>query len=241
MHAGEAAACRSHGVSHLELPLALDGVSIVVNPANERLDCISVEELRRIWRRGSTVGTWRDLRPDLPAEPLRLYGPGTGSGTFDTFTETVTGAVGASRADFQASEDDNVLVQGVMGDPNALAYFGFGYLTGNRDGLKVLAVDGGEGCVLPSQETIRDGRYAPLSRRLYLYVSRASLLHPGVREFLDFLLANASSLVPPTGLVPLPDSIYAANARAVAGGPAGEPAGQPGPQTPGGGGGASGD
>ncbi len=207
--------CRANGVAYLELPVAQDGLSIVVNPANAFLDCVTVEELRRIWRAGSPVRTWRDVRPELPAEPIRLYGPGTGSGTFDIFTESVIGTVGASRTDYQASEDDNLLVQGVMGDHFALAYFGYAYLEENREGLKVLAVDGGEGCVVPSRETIRNGSYSPLSRELYLYVSRSSLQRRGMGAFMDFFMSNAASLIPPTGLMPLMDSVYDENRKAL--------------------------
>ncbi|MFC1661186.1 PstS family phosphate ABC transporter substrate-binding protein, partial [Gemmatimonadota bacterium] len=205
--------CRSSGIELIELPVALDGVAVVVSPENSFLECLSVEELRRIWRPGSPVRTWRDVRPEFPGEGIKLYGPGTDSGTFDYFTEAVVGEVGASRSDFQASEDDNVLVRGVSGDRYSLGYFGYGYQVENQDELKLLAVDGGEGCVLPTEETIRDGRYRPLSRLLYFYLRNSSLRRPEVRALVQFFLSNAPELIRPTGFLPLPDSVYRENLR----------------------------
>lgn len=205
---GEDIRCASQGVRYLKIAVALDGVSVIVNPENTFVGCLAVRELREIWRRGSPVRTWRDVRPELPAEPIKLYGPGTDSGTYDTFTEAIIGEPGASRTDFQTSEDDNVLVQGLIGNRFSLGFLGYAYLEENRDRLKVLAVDGGEGCVTPSPETIRDGRYAPLSRQLYLYVKLSSLERPGMAAFMDYFMANAEDLIPPTGLIPLPDRAY---------------------------------
>jgi phosphate transport system substrate-binding protein len=163
-----------------------------------------------MWRPGSSVRTWRDVRPEFPAEPVQLYGPGTDSGTFDYFTEVVIGEAKASRNDFQASEDDNILVQGVAGDRYALGYFGYAYFRENRDRLKLVAVDGGEGCVLPSDETVSDGSYAPLSRPLYMYVSRRAAERPEVRAFVDFMLEHAPDLVPATGYLALDRARYQA-------------------------------
>lgn len=212
----EAALCAANGIDYVELPLALDGISVVVNPATTFLDCLTVEELRRIWQPSSAVRTWRDVRPEFPPAQIQLYGPGTDSGTFDFFTQVIVGQVGASRTDFQASEDDNVLVQGLIGDRYALGYFGYAYVAENPGVLKVLGVDGGGGCVRPSQETIRDRSYAPLSRRLFLYVKRRSLERAGMRTFMSYFMGHAAELIPPTGLVSLPDSVYAADLASLA-------------------------
>lgn len=208
---GEAVRCANRGVRYLEIPLALDGISVIVNPANTFVGCLSVPELRRIWRRQSPVRTWRDVRPEFPPEEIKLYAPGTGSGTYDFFTEAVIGEAGASRTDFQASEDDHVLVQGVTGDRYALGFFGYAYLVESRDRLKVVAVDGGSGCVVPGPETIRDGSYAPLGRQLYLYVKVGSLQRPGMTAFMEFFMATAADLIPQTALFPLPDRVYREN------------------------------
>jgi phosphate transport system substrate-binding protein len=201
--------CAQAGVDFIELPVAWDGLSVVVNHGNRFVTCLTVEQLKRIWAPGSSVASWRDLRPDWPAEEIRLYGPGTDSGTFDYFTEVINGESGASRPDYQASEDDNILVQGVAGDEFALGYFGYAYYAENTDRLKVVQVDGGQGCVAPSRETIEDGSYAPLSRPLFVYVSHAALRRPEVRAYVDFMLEEASVLVPATGYRPLSDAEYA--------------------------------
>ncbi len=209
MKESEAARCAENGIEFVELPVAWDGLSVMVNPANDFVECLTVDELRRIWEPGSTVRTWRDVRPEWPAEEIALYGPGTDSGTFDYFTETVVGEPGASRPDYQASEDDNVLVQGIAGDRYALGYFGYAYYAENADRLKLVAIDGGAGCVWPSEETIADGTYTPLSRPLYIYVSRRALERPEVAAFVDFYLQHAPELVPPTGYLPLSAEEYA--------------------------------
>ena len=203
-------ACAAAGVEFTEVPVAWDGLSVIVNPANDFVECLTVQELRRIWQPNSTVRTWRDVRSSWPAEEINLYGPGTDSGTFDYFTETINGETGASRPDFQASEDDNILVQGVAGDRYALGYFGYAYYTENASRLKLVAVDGGSGCVLPSDETIEDGTYAPLARPLHMYVKHSSLEEPAVRAYMEFLLLNASELVPTTGYHALSDAEYQA-------------------------------
>lgn len=201
--------CAQAGVEFIELPVAWDGLSVVVNHGNQFVTCLTVEQLNRIWAPGSSVELWSDLRPDWPAEEIRLYGPGTDSGTFDYFTEVINGESGASRPDYQASEDDNILVQGVAGDEFALGYFGYAYYAENTDRLKLVQVDGGQGCVAPSRETIEDGSYAPLSRPLFVYVSQAALRRPEVRAYVDFMLEEASVLVPATGYRPLSDAEYA--------------------------------
>lgn len=205
----EVAACEAAGVEFTELPVAWDGLSVIANPANTFVSCLTVDELRRIWAPDSNVTTWRDVRSEWPGEAIRLYGPGTDSGTFDYFTETINGESGASRADFQASEDDNILVQGVAGDRYALGYFGFAYYAENQDRLKLVEVDGGTGCVAPSDQTIEDGTYAPLSRPLYVYVGHAALERPEVRAYVQFMLEEAITLVPATGYHALSDEQYA--------------------------------
>jgi phosphate transport system substrate-binding protein len=195
--------CAQNGVEVVELEIAWDGLAVLVNPANSFVQCLTVEELKRIWNAGSTVRTWQDVRPEWPAQDIKLYGPGTNSGTFDYFTEVINGEGGATRADYTASEDDNVLVQGVAGDASALGYFGYAYLAENRGQLKAVAVDGGEGCVMPTPETIESGAYAPLSRPLYIYVNRAELQRPEVEAFVDFYLANTAELSEAVGYIPL--------------------------------------
>ena len=157
---------------------------------------------------------WSQLRPEWPDQEIHLYGPGTDSGTFDFFTETIVGESGASRSDYTASEDDNVLVQGVAGDPYALGYFGLAYYEENRDRLKVVSVDAGQGCIEPNLETVKAGTY-PLSRPLFLYVNKASLDRPEVQAFLTFYLENAATLVQDVGYIPLPDEAYADGLKAL--------------------------
>jgi phosphate transport system substrate-binding protein len=194
----ERAACAAAGIEFMEMPVAWDGLSVMVNPANDAVQCLTMEELRRIWEPDSQVETWSDVRPGLPAEEISLYGPGTDSGTFDYFTEAVVGESGASRADYQASEDDNILVQGVAGDQGALGYFGYAYYIENQDRLKLVGVDAGSGCVLPSDETIEAGTY-PLARPIFIYVKRSALDRPVVDGFVRFFMENAAELVPTTG------------------------------------------
>ncbi|MDZ7780843.1 MAG: PstS family phosphate ABC transporter substrate-binding protein [Gemmatimonadota bacterium] len=195
----EREACEEAGIEMTELRVGWDGLSVIVNPSNDFVECLTVEELQRIWEPGSSVTTWRDVRSEWPDEEIRLYGPGTDSGTFDYFTETINGESGASRADFQASEDDNILVQGVAGDEYALGYFGYAYFTENRDALELVAVDNGSGCVSPSDETIENGSYTPLARPLYIYVQHTALERPEVRAFAEFILQEAAEIVPSTG------------------------------------------
>ncbi|MES2552033.1 MAG: PstS family phosphate ABC transporter substrate-binding protein, partial [Pseudomonadota bacterium] len=174
----EKAAAVANGIEFLEIPVAYDGLSIVVNPANTWVDNITVAELQLIWQPGSAVDSWDDVRAEWPAQPLRLYGPGTDSGTFDYFTEVVNGEAGTSRPDYTASEDDNVLVQGISGDENSLGFFGYAYYIANKDRLKLVPVDGGAGPITPTPETNNNGTYAPLSRSIYIYLSKASAQKP---------------------------------------------------------------
>ena len=204
----EAAACEAAGVDFYEFQVAYDGLSVVVNPANDWVDCITTAELATMWGPDATADSWHDVNPAWPDQPLTLYGPGTDSGTFDYFTEQINGEQGASRTDYTPSEDDNVLVEGVAGDENALGYFGFAYYEQNQDRLKLLQVDSGTGCIAPSPETVQDLSYAPLSRPLYVYVKAESLTRPEVQEFARFMVANSATLASEVGFVSSPTQVY---------------------------------
>jgi phosphate transport system substrate-binding protein len=204
----EAANCAANGVDYYVFQIAYDGITVVVNPENDWVDCVTIDQLNKIWAPDSTVKNWSDVDPSWPSEPITLYGPGPDSGTFDYFTETVNGETDASRTDYNPSEDDNVLVQGVAGDSNALGYFGLAYYEENADSLKALQIDGGNGCVTPSTETVRDGSYAPLSRPLFVYVKAESFSKPEVAEFINFSVANAPAIAAEVGYVASPDQVY---------------------------------
>jgi len=197
---------KTNGVEFVEIPVAFDGLSVVVNPANDFAEDLTVEELKKIWEPNSKVKTWADVRAGFPAEPIKLYGAGTDSGTFDYFTKAINGEEKASRTDYQASEDDNTLVQGVAGDKYALGYFGYAYYEQNKDKLKLVKVNG----IAPSPETIADGTYTPLSRPLFWYVNTKALDRAEVKALLDFLFENAETIIPDVGYVPLPAEAYAA-------------------------------
>jgi len=205
----EIAEAEANGITYLEIPVAYDGLSIVVNPKNTWVDHLSVAELKLIWEPGSSVDSWDDIRAEWPASPIRLYGPGTDSGTFEYFTETINGASGASRPDYTASEDDNVLVQGISGDESALGFFGFAYYKENASRLKIVPIDGGNGPVEPSAVSINNGTYSPLSRPIFIYLSGTGATKPQVRAFVDFYLESAPALVSEVGYIPLKDSEYA--------------------------------
>ena len=218
--------CEQNGVAFHEIRIAWDGLSVVTHPGNDFVQCLTVDELKKIWEPGSTVNDWSQVRAGFPDQKLTLFGPGTDSGTFDYFTEEITGETGASRADYTASEDDNVLVQGVSGDPGALGYFGFAYYEENAGQLKLLGVDGGSGCVTPSVQTIESGEYAPLSRPLYLYVSDQALAKPQVAAFLEYGLTQGGELVRSVGYIPLKPEQYEEERGKLGGGAAAEaPAG----------------
>jgi phosphate transport system substrate-binding protein len=196
------------GIKFLEIPVAFDGLSVVVNKNNDWVDHLSVEELKRIWQPDSVVETWQDVRPEWPAEKIRLYGPGTDSGTFDYFTGTINGKEQASRPDFTASEDDNVLVQGISGDLYSLGYFGFAYYKENASKLRVVPIDNGTAIVEPTEITINKGTYAPLSRPIFIYIDADSLDQPQVADFIDFYLDNAGMLATEVGYINLPEAVY---------------------------------
>lgn len=204
----ELAKAKQNKMDYIELPVAFDGLTVVINAGNDFVDKLTVEELKKIWQPGSTVKLWSDVRPGWPKKEIRLYGPGTDSGTFDYFTEAVMGKSGASRPDYTASEDDNVLVQGVSGDRYALGYFGYAYFVENRGKLKAVAIAGSKGPVLPSESTINNGTYQPLSRPLFIYIRKSAAERPEVREFVTFYLKNASKLAKEVGYVPLPQAVY---------------------------------
>jgi phosphate transport system substrate-binding protein len=207
----EREACGEASIDPIAIRVAIDGLAVMVNHDNDFASCMTVDELKRIWEPGSTISRWNQVRPEWPAEEIKLYGPGTDSGTFDYFTEAIVGEEDASRPDFTASEDDNVLVQGIAGDPYALGYFGYAYYAENTDKLKLVAVDGGSGCIEPTPETVENGTYAPLSRPLFIYVSESTLQRPEVKAFVRFYLENARVLVPQVGYVPLGAEVYQAS------------------------------
>ena len=211
----EAAIAKENGIEYLEFLVGVDGLSVMVSPQNDFVECLTVEQLHEIWKPESAVKNWNDLDPGWPNKKVNLYGPGTDSGTFDYFTEEVNGESGLSRADYTASEDDNVLVQGIRGDRNALGYFGFAYYAENMDKIKLVAVDSGEGCITPSVASIADGTYSPLSRPLFIYVSKTSLARPEVREFVKFYMENGAALTAEVGYVPLSAQEYQRNLELV--------------------------
>ncbi len=195
----EAGKAEENGIDFTRFIVAYDGITVVINPANDWAKNITVEELQMIWKPNSPVDTWSDVRPEWPDEEIKLYGPGADSGTFDYFTGVVVGNKSESRADYTASEDDNVLVQGVAGSKYALGYFGYAYYEENQNKLKAVEING----VKPSPETIESGEYKPLSRPLFVYVNNESVKEPSVEEFLKFYFENGQELIPMVGYVPL--------------------------------------
>jgi len=200
----------SGGVEYIELPIAYDALTVVINPKNTWAATMTVDDLKKIWSPDAQgkITKWNQVRAEWPDAPLKLYGAGSDSGTFDYFTEAVVGKAKSSRGDYTASEDDNVLVQGVTQDPNALGYFGYAYYAENTGKLKAVSVDGGKGPVSPSETTVKDGTYSPLSRPIFIYVNKISLARPEVKQFVEFYLKNASELVKQVKYVPLPASAY---------------------------------
>lgn len=205
----EVEACKAAGVSYSEIQVANDGIAIVTNPGLE-IGCLTTDQLKALWNKDSTVKRYSDLGEDaetgkaLPDTEVALYGPGTDSGTFDFFTDVINGEEGDTRKDYQPSEDDNVLVQGVQGDDGGLAYFGFSYYEDNKDELNLVAVDAGDGCVTPSAQTIQDGSYKPLSRPVFMYPSAASLSgKPQVKAFMDYTIENSAEVAQTARIVPL--------------------------------------
>jgi phosphate transport system substrate-binding protein len=200
--------CEKNNVDHTELQVATDALTVVVSADNDFITCLTTEELKKLWEPGAEgkVTTWDQVNPEFPAEEISLYGPGTDSGTFDYFTDEINGEEGASRSDYNASEDDNTIVSGVSGDANALGYFGFSYYEENADALKAVEIDSGDGCVAPSVETAQDGTYTPLARPLFIYVSnKAYADKPQVSAFVDFYVENVADISEAAQFIPLND------------------------------------
>lgn len=206
----EKAIAESNGISYVELEVAYDGLAVVVHPENDWVTCFTVEQLKKIWEPAAqgTIKRWNQIDPTWPDEEIHLFGPGVASGTFDYFTEAIVGKSGSSRGDYTASEDDNVLVQGVSSDKYGLGFFGLAYYEENSDKLRMVPVDGGEGCVEPSAETVSNGTYSPLSRPLFIYVNSSSIENPAVIDFVNFYLAEAPNLLKDVGYIPLTEEEY---------------------------------
>jgi len=212
----EDAECKKNGIDYIELPVAYDALAVVVNPKNTWVNHLTVAELKKIWEPAAEgkITSWAQVRAGFPDKPLKLYGAGTDSGTFDYFTKAVTGEEKASRGDYTPSEDDNLLVQGVAGDEGALGYFGLAYYDQNKDRLKIVPIDdenpdNGAGPILPGADTVHNGTYQPLARPLFIYVNKQSLERESVKQFVQFYLENAASLAPRVGYIALPETVAA--------------------------------
>ncbi|MFD5786776.1 PstS family phosphate ABC transporter substrate-binding protein [Streptomyces sp. NPDC127037] len=199
----EKAACDKEGIKYEEFTVANDGLSVVVSKDNDFVDCLTVEQLKKIWEPGSKVNNWNQVDSKFPNQKLELFGAGTDSGTFDYFTDAINGEEGASRTDYSPSEDDNVTVQGVSGSKGGMGYFGLSYYEENQDKLKALKVDGGDGCVAPSVETVQDGSYKPLSRPLFIYPKATSLDKAEVEAFVEYYVENNADIASKAQFVPL--------------------------------------
>jgi len=214
--AGEGQACTTNAIDFVELQIAIDGLTIVVNPQNDWVDCLTLDQLKAIYGPDVKEGvTWQDVNPAWPAEPIEAYMPGADSGTFDYFTETVNGETDLAAQWPTQSEDDNVLVTGVAGSKDAIGFFGYAYYVENQDKLKAVPIDGGSGCVAPSDATINDGTYKPLSRPLFIYPNTGKAKeNPALKAFVDYYLANAATLSAEVGYVAAPDDVMAASVAA---------------------------
>ncbi|WP_008319131.1 PstS family phosphate ABC transporter substrate-binding protein [Leptolyngbya sp. PCC 6406] len=202
--------CAQNGIEYVEIPVAYDGLSVVINPSNEFATCLTVDELKKMWEPAAegTITNWNQIRPDFPDQALGLYGAGTDSGTYDYFTAAIVGEESSSRGDFTASEDDNVIVQGVAADQGGIGFFGVAYYEENADQLGLVEIDNGSGCVAPTPDTIASGEYAPLSRPEFFYVKKESLDNPAVAAFARYQIAPENAeLISEVGYVPLPTEI----------------------------------
>ena len=198
----ELSTAQKNGIEFIELKIGLDGLTVVANPENTWAQNLTTEDLKKIWADGSTVKTWKEVNPAWPAEPIKLYGPDQDSGTYDYFIEEILGKDGKIRKDYSPSSDDNQLVQGVEGDKGALGYFGYAYYLEQKDKLKALSING----ISPSDETVKNGTYKPLSRPLYIYINKKSFTEKAqVKSFVQFYIKNAAELVKSSGYVPLDD------------------------------------
>jgi phosphate transport system substrate-binding protein len=209
--AAEMEACRAAGIKYYELPIAYDALTVVVHPQNNWITQLTVPELKKMWEPAAQgkITRWNQINPKWPNEPLALFGPGSDSGTFDYFTEAVVGKAKSSRGDFTASEDDNVLVQGVASNKNALGYFGFAYYEPNAGKLKAVPIVGSAGkAVGPSQANVVNGSYEPLSRPIFIYVAEKSAQRPEVKEFVEYYLTKSAPLIEEVKYVPLPKQAY---------------------------------
>jgi phosphate transport system substrate-binding protein len=196
----EVPVCEKAGVAYKEVQVANDGIAVVTNP-ELKVDCLTVDQLKKVWNQGSKVKNLSEVDPTLPDAELSLFGPGTDSGTFDFFTDVINGEEGVSREDYQPSEDDNVLVQGVSGEPGGLGYFGHSYYEQNKSKLNLVKIDGGDGCVEPTIETIQSGEYKPLSRPLFMYPSTKALKRPEVKAFMDYIVENQQEIADASQIV----------------------------------------
>ena len=206
----EIKACAENNIGFIEIPVAYDGLAVVISPANKFVDYLTVAELKKMWEPAAQqkVTSWRQIRASFPDVPLRLYGAGTSSGTYDYFTEAIVGKAKSSRGDYTASEDDNVLVQGVSTDKGALGFFGLAYYSENKSKLKLVGIDAGKGPVFPTDTTVRTGEYSPLSRPEFIYINIQSANSPVIQDFVRFYMMKAPALVKEVGYVPLPDEVY---------------------------------
>ncbi|MZD04465.1 phosphate ABC transporter substrate-binding protein PstS family protein [Streptomyces sp. SID5785] len=199
----EKAACDKKGIKFEEFQVANDGLSVVVSKDNDWAECLTVEQLKKIWEPGSKVNNWNQIDPKFPNQKLELFGAGTDSGTFDYFTQAINGEEGKSRTDYSPSEDDNVTVQGVSGSKGGMGYFGLSYYEENKDKLKVLKIDGGGGCVAPDKQTVQEGTYKPLSRPLFIYPKASSLDKKEVTAFVEYYVENNADIASKAQFVPL--------------------------------------
>lgn len=222
--ASERSRAKRLGIEFIEVPIGIDGITVMVHPSNTFCEYLTLKELQRIWEPGSAVTRWSQVRKGFPDRPLTLYGPGTDSGTFDFFTKVIVGKEKSSRSDYTASESDNVLVRGIAGDQGALGYFGYSYYVANRDKLRAVAIDSGTGePIMPSLDVIRKGSYRPLARPLFLYVNKGAYGRPEVRAFLDFFFQHARAIVehPRVNYVALSTDLYELGRRRLATGAVG--------------------
>jgi phosphate transport system substrate-binding protein len=212
----EAPICKKKGISYKEIQVANDGIAVVTNP-DLKVDCLTTDQLKQLWNKGSKVKSLSEIDPKLPDTQLKLFGPGTDSGTFDFFTGEINGEEGVSREDYSPSENDNVLVQGVAGESGGLGYFGHSYYEQNKDKLNLVKVDGGGGCIEPTTETIQSGEYKPLSRPLFMYPSTKALKRPEVKAFLQYVNDNYQAIADASQIVAM-DPDQAAKAKTALGG-----------------------
>ena len=205
----EAAVCQENGIEFTELQVATDALTMVVHPDLE-VDCLTVDQVKQLWGPDSTVSNWKELDPSFPDQEIALFGPGTDSGTYDYMAnDVIESETEETRSDYESSEDDNVLVQGVAGTPGATGYFGYSYYEENADSLKALAIDSGDGCVEPSAETAQSGEYTPLARPLFIYVSNSAYAEePAVAEYVDFYIENLEQIAETAQFIPLSEDLY---------------------------------